>query len=343
MRFLQLTFLFVFSISAFGSQAIGHSPIGVMADHMHKKGESMISLRASYMKMKSNSLDGNSIEDSEILVIDNPHSNSPAKLSVVPIKMNMKMLMLGGMYAPSDEVTLMFMTTFMDKSMNLDTYHAMTRNNIGSFNSSSSDLSNLSFSALVKIDEQDKSRWHAEIGFKFSVGDRNKKGKVLTPMNTIMEMVLPYGMQSGDDSAALVIGFTNLNTLSDEHIFGNQVRFFKNISSKEWNYGDKTYFDSWYQYSVSQNFSISSRLRLNHQKDISGIDPNITAPVQTSITTNYGGFTAEVGLGFNFLTQIFPGSEDRLALEIINPLINKKNGLQMKDKTKIIFGFQKSF
>ena len=343
MRSLQLTFLFVFSISAFGSQAIGHSPIGVMADHMHKKGESMISLRASYMKMKSNSLNGNSIVDSEILVIDNPHSNSPAKLSVVPIKMNMKMLMLGGMYAPSDEVTLMFMTTFMDKSMNLDTYHAMTRNNIGSFNSSSSDLSDLSFSALVKIDEQDKSRWHAEIGFKFSVGDRNKKGKVLTPMNTIMEMVLPYGMQSGDDSAALVIGFTNLNTLSDEHIFGNQIRFFKNISSKEWNYGDKTYFDSWYQYSVSQNFSISSRLRLNHQKDISGIDPNITAPVQTSITTNYGGFTAEVGLGFNFLTQIFPGSEDRLALEIINPLINKKNGLQMKDKTKIIFGFQKSF
>jgi hypothetical protein len=293
--------------------------------------------------MKSNSLDGNSIADSEILVIDNPHSNSPAKLSVVPIKMSMKMLMLGGMYAPSDDVTLMFMTMFMNKSMNLDTYHAMTRNNIGSFNSSSSDLSDLSFSALMKIDEQDKSRWHAEIGLKFSVGDKNKKGSVLTPMNTNMEMVLPYGMQSGDDSAALVIGFTNIYTLSDEHFFGNQIRFFKNISSKEWHYGDKTYFDSWYQHSVSQNFSISLRLRLNHQKDISGVDPNITAPVQTSITSNYGGFTAEAGLGFNFLTQIFPGSEDRFALEIINPLINEKNGLQMKDKIKIVFGFQKSF
>ena len=343
MRLPQLIFLLVFSISAFGSQAIGHAPIGVMADHMHKKGESMISLRASYMKMKSNSLDGNSIADSEILVIDNPHSNSPAKLSVVPIKMSMKMLMLGGMYAPSDDVTLMFMTMFMNKSMNLDTYHAMTRNNIGSFNSSSSDLSDLSFSALMKIDEQDKSRWHAEIGLKFSVGDKNKKGRVLTPMNTNMEMVLPYGMQSGDDSAALVIGFTNIYTLSDEHFFGNQIRFFKNISSKEWHYGDKTYFDSWYQHSVSQNFSISLRLRLNHQKDISGVDPNITAPVQTSITSNYGGFTAEAGLGFNFLTQIFPGSEDRFALEIINPLINEKNGLQMKDKIKIVFGFQKSF
>ena len=68
-------------------------------------------------------------------------------------------------------------------------------------------------------------------------------------------------------------------------------------------------------------------------------------PVNSSlpITSNYGGFTAELGLGFNFLTQIFPGSEDRLALEIINPIINEKNGLQMKDKTQIVFGFQKSF
>ena len=248
MRSIQIIFLLAFSISAFGSQAIGHAPIGVMADHMHKKGESMISLRTSYMKMKGNSLDGNSISDSEILVIDNPHSNSPAKLSIVPIEMSMKMLMLGGMYAPTDDITLMFMTMFMDKSMNLNTYHAMMRNNIGSFNSSSSDLSDLSFSALVNINEQDKSRWHAEIGLKISVGDKNEKSKVLTPMNTNMEMLLPYGMQSGDDSNALIVGFTNLYTLSEEHAFGNQIRFFRNISSKEWHHGDKTYFDSWYQY-----------------------------------------------------------------------------------------------
>ena len=85
MRSIHIIFLLLSSISVFGSQAIGHAPIGVMADHMHKKGESMISLRASYMKMRGNSLDGNSISDSEILVIDNPHSNSPTKLSVIPI------------------------------------------------------------------------------------------------------------------------------------------------------------------------------------------------------------------------------------------------------------------
>ena len=87
MRFIQIIFLLLSSISAFGSQAIGHAPIGVMADHMHKKGESMISLRASYMKMGGNSLDGNSISDGEILVIENPpvsytHLTLPTKLEV---------------------------------------------------------------------------------------------------------------------------------------------------------------------------------------------------------------------------------------------------------------------
>lgn len=343
MRSIYLIFHLVLSISAFGSQAIGHAPIGVMADHIHKKGESMISLRTSYMKMRGNSLEGNSISDGEILNIDNPHSNSPSKLSIIPIEMSMKMLMLGGMYAPSDDVTLMFMTMFLDKSMNLNTYHAMNRNKIGSFNSSTSDFSNVSFSALVSIEEQDKSRWHAEIGLKFSVGDNNVKGKALTPMNTYMETISPYGMQSGDDSITLVVSFTNLYSLSDKHTFGNQIRFLRNISSKGWFYGDKTYLDSWYQYSVNRRFSISSRVRLNHQQEISGFDSSINAPVQTSIISNYGGFTSNIGIGFNFLTNIFGGSEDRLALEIINPIINEKNGLQMKDSSKLIFGYQKSF
>tara|TARA_B100000575_G_scaffold194068_1_gene156767 strand:- start:162 stop:1205 length:1044 start_codon:yes stop_codon:yes gene_type:complete len=343
MRFISIIFLLIFSTLALPSQAIGHAPIGVVADHIHKKGESMISLRISYMKMQGNSLEGNSISNNEILNIDNPHSNSPSKLSVIPIEMSMKMIMLGGMYAPSDEVTLMFMTTFMDKSMNLNTYHAMRRNNLGAFNASSEDLSDLSFSVLVDIDQQENNKWHSEIGLVRSIGDNSGRGEVLSTTGTKKTLILPYGMQSGDKSTKLVLSISNLYKLSNKHSFGNQLRLLKKISSKEWHFGNKIYSDSWYQYEINRTFSLSSRIRLNYQKVISGFNPIITAPSQTSITTNYGGFTAEVGLGFNFLTQIFLGSEDRLALEIIHPVINEKNGLQMKDKTKIVFGYQKSF
>ena len=49
------------------STAIGHGPIGLMADHFHKKGEWMISLRVSNMEMKKNTLDGKNISDIETL------------------------------------------------------------------------------------------------------------------------------------------------------------------------------------------------------------------------------------------------------------------------------------
>ena len=56
----------------------------------------------------------------------------------------------------------------------------------------------MTFSTLFKIGEQGISKWHGEIVYQKSVGSTNQKDTVLTPMNMRMEMVLPYGMQSGD-------------------------------------------------------------------------------------------------------------------------------------------------
>ena len=87
--------------------AIGHAPIGVMADHFHSSGEKMVSARFSNMQMKGNVLHGISINDQSLISTqNNPYaamSGAPSMLSIVPQKMNMKMLMLGGMYAPSNE------------------------------------------------------------------------------------------------------------------------------------------------------------------------------------------------------------------------------------------------
>ena len=54
-RLLLLLSILLFSINISAmSTAIGHGPIGLMADHFHKKGEWMISLRVSNMEMKKN-------------------------------------------------------------------------------------------------------------------------------------------------------------------------------------------------------------------------------------------------------------------------------------------------
>jgi hypothetical protein len=49
------------------------------------------------------------------------------------------------------------------------------------------------------------------------------------------------------------------------------------------------------------------------------------------------------GIGINAIFDIFGGRhKDRFAFEIIKPIDQNKNGLQMKDDITIHIGFQKS-
>ena len=70
--FLIFSFLFFSHNLSAMPTAIGHGPIGLMADHFHKKGEWMISIRVSNMEMKKNTLDGKNISDIEVLNQPNP-------------------------------------------------------------------------------------------------------------------------------------------------------------------------------------------------------------------------------------------------------------------------------
>lgn len=73
----------------------GHAPISIMGDHMHGKGEWMMSYRYMRMNMK----------DLKQRKEDISFDNALANYMVTPTKMPMNMHMLGGMYAPSDKLT----------------------------------------------------------------------------------------------------------------------------------------------------------------------------------------------------------------------------------------------
>ena len=348
MKFLILGLIFFIDIavadSDSNSRAIGHAPIGVSADHYHKKGESMISVRHGYMNMSGNIFDGSSITNAEILMMPNPLSNMPANLSVIPKDMSMQMLMIGGMYAPSDSITLMAMGMFVSKDMNLNTYQAMmNRNFLGGFNTSSKGISDLSLGVLYRIKEDENSRLHGELTFQHSIGENEKKGTVLTPMNVNAEMVLPYGMQIGDGSSKIIIGFTHLRDINQKFKWGNQVRRKFSVAKKDWAFGNQTELNTWVQYEVSQMLSLSTRIKWTQQSEISGSNTNISAPVQTANTENYGGKDTYIGFGINYLAHFLPGKKDRLALEFLTPINQNKNNLQMKSKSQVMLGYQKSF
>ena len=372
LRFIIFSFI-ALSSNLLSASAISHGPIGVMADHFHKKGEWMVSFRVTNMEMEKNIFNGNSISTDEILkqpnpyasipmmmensesismmngvpakVTNHPHSSEmkmPMKLSVVPKKMTMKMIMLGAMYAPSDRLTLMGMAMFNDKDMILDTYQGMMqRKYLGSFETSSSDLSKISFSALYNLHKSDNSRWHVIFGLEKSIGENSEKGMVLTPMNMKSSITLPYGMQSSDRALRLTTGITNVKSIKD-FIIGNQLLVKKVIDEKDWNFGDEFEYNLWFQGAFTQNISYSLRLNYKDQDSIDGRDISIMAPVQTSNPNNYGGEVLNLGIGLNMVFNLFGGMhKDRFSIEILKPIDQNKNYLQMKDNLTIQIGFQK--
>ena len=89
------------------SRAISHAPIAVMGDHLHKQGEFMVSYR--YMDMKMEGL----LQGDKDIALDDVLNN----YMMAPKAMDMRMHMLGLMYAPSDDITLMVMLNYLDNDM----------------------------------------------------------------------------------------------------------------------------------------------------------------------------------------------------------------------------------
>ena len=343
-----IPFLFFFaSLSLTDDTPISHAPIGVMGDHAHKKGEIMVSLRISHMKMKGNLLDGSSIIDNQILTLPNPNAgiqNAPSNLSIVPQEMDMRMYMLGGMFAASDKFTLMGMMMFKDLEMISNTYQGMmNRNLLGSSNLSSEALSQVSLFGLINIVDNDSENSIFKIGFIQAIGDNNKTDIVLTPMNSQMEMIMPYGMQGSDKSTKLSIGYTHKKYFSTNSL-GFQIQSSLNTNEKDWAFGNKYETSIWYQKVFNNSLSWSLRYNFVKEEGIEGSNSGITGPVQTANPYNYGGSSSSIGIGFNTVFNLFESDHsDRMAIEILFQINQNKTGLQMDSKEKIILGYQKAF
>ena len=318
------------------------TPVGTTGN-MHHMGW-MVSVKQGSINMSGNILDGDSIANADILQLPNPLGNMPLNLTVVPEDMDMKMTMIDVMYAPTKDLTLMMMGTYVSKDMTLSTYAAMMDGNLlGTFNTSSSDLSELTFSALRTISDMDNSKWHAEVTLQKSLGNNDQTGLVLTPRGTEMNMILPYAMQPSDKATRLILGLINSRKLSEKVSWTNQARFKKAFDEKEWALGDQLELNSWFQYQHKSSLSVSTRLKFVSQKDISGSNPMIMAPVQTANPENYGGDELHIGFSANYDLSSLTSKQDVVGVEVLFPIIQDKNGLQMETNHQIVLGFNRSF
>ncbi|WP_374575747.1 transporter [Phenylobacterium sp.] len=323
-------------------RADAHAPIGIMGDHTHHAGEFMFSYRFMHMDMKG-SLDGTDDISPQAIVTSVANPNAPpATLRVAPLKMGMDMHMFGAMWAPSDRVTLMAMTSYVQKDMDHLTFQGMSgTTQLGTFTARSEGFGDTRVIALISVAKTAASSLHVQAGVSAPTGSIDKSDQVLTPMNTRPTLTLPYAMQLGSGTWDPILGVTVRHKAGD-WTFGGQANAIFRVAKNDRDYalGDEFNASAWAAWSPAPAWSFSARTQYASSGGIDGRDTRITAPVQTADPANYGGERLDLYAGVNWVGQSGALRGQRFAAEIGAPIYQDLNGPQLKTGWTLMLGWQ---
>ncbi len=310
------------------SRPDGHAPIGVMGDHTHEHGEFMLSYRFMRMYMNGN-LDGNDeLDVSEI------HRS----FMVAPLDMTMTMHMAGLMYAPSDAVTLLVMTNWLDQSMNHRTRPG------GMFEAASSGLGDTSLGALIGVKRTGPVRMHLNAGVSIPTGSIEETG--VNPMSMGRAVQMPYPMQLGSGTWDFSPGVTVLG-MNESVSWGLQARTVVRMgeNSRGYTKGGQTDATFWFAVKPGDRLSLSARMLTRTWGNYSGHDEAYANPmmVPTVNEQRRGGTRMDLPLGFNLYFPDGALSGHRIAAEWHIPLYQNLQGPQLATDWMLTIGWQKSF
>jgi len=325
--------------------ASSHAPISIMGDHMHEKGEWMVSYRFMSMSMSGNLNGRDDMSDEEIVTTVENRFGTPPTLRVVPQDMTTDMHMLGAMYAPNDNFTLMAMLPYIDKDMRLTTYQGVAGANVlGDFNSKASGVGDLKVGSLIRVFDDNTHHVHVNAMVSLPTGSIDESGSVLAPTGATIASRLPYAMQLGSGTYDLMPGITYTGK-SNSLTWGAQYSgtFRQGDNSEGYTLGDENKVNLWWQYEFVPSFSASAGLEYFDSDSIDGIDDAIALPVQTADPDNYGRTVHSLKVGVNWVQQQGALRNTRVALEYSKPIKQEVNGIQMEMDNMWTFGLQRAF
>ena len=300
----------------------GHAPIRVMGDHYHQKGEVMFSYRFMPMWMDGNLQGSNSIDNESI------YQNYMA----APQKMVMNMHMLGGMYAPTDGLTLMVMGNFISNTMDLQTKMG------ADFATESSGFGDIILAGLIKLHNANQQSWHAKVGVSIPTGSIDQRDD--TPMAT--NTPLAYPMQLGSGTWDPSLGLTYL-AQSEKFSWGAQLNYLFRLgeNEKEYRFGNKTEVNAWGAHKISDTWSVSSGLYYTHLQSIEGTNPELNPMMMPLFRANNSGRNQlDLGIGTNVYIPSSKWKNLRLAAELSFPVVQDVTGVQMKQSLIAVLGLQ---
>ncbi len=312
-----------------------HAPLGVMGDHTHAKSEWMLSYR--FMPMRMDGLrDGTSLISTE---------DTLRKYAVAPVRMRMQMHMIGAMFAPHKHFTLMAMTSYGDKFMEMqgDATHEHSHGShdhpVGAHEMESSGLGDTKLSALIPLLRSHNAIVLLNAGLSIPTGSIAEKGK---------NGILPYPMQLGSGSFELMPGMTVAAT-RDNWSFGGQMRVTLplNENSRAYRRGPMTASTLWSARRLNDWVSISVRALFESWGNISGNDEALNPEMAPTMDPRLqGGARGSLlaGANLNFpdrLGGLLAGQ--RFAVELQLPLYQHLDGPQMELDWGLFAGWQYAF
>lgn len=291
----------------------GHGPISVMGNHTHHKGGLMFSYVYMPMWMEGNMQGTESVSDEVIF----------ENFMGAPQQMQMDMHMFMAMYAPTDRITLMAMGNYMVSKMDLKTRMG------NEFRTTSKGLGDLLFSALVNLWNANRQAVHANVGVFLPTGNIDQRDDMPAGEN----MPLAYPMQLGSGTLDPYVGATYTGQ-SDRFSWGAQGLYRMVLAENEEDYalGDKVNATAWGAVRIADFMSSSLSVNYLQSGQINGADPDFNPMMMPLFNTNNSGRSQlNLGLGVNLLVPQGKMKNLRVAAEFKLPVMQKVNGIQMKN------------
>ena len=184
---------------------------------------------------------------------------------------------------------------------------------------------------------------HGIVGVSVPTGSTDEMASILTPMNMTPTVRLPYPMQLGSGTYDPIVG-ASYSGLGSRWGWGAQWRSMYRLGDNDDDYhlGNEHRATGWPSYLFDESFSASLRMEYLKRDNISGIDPEIVAPVQTADPDRQALTRTDASIGLHWAGQ--GGLHGyRIAVEYVLPIRQDVDGPQMETDSSIMLGLQKSF
>ena len=304
-------------------------PIGVMGDHLHPQGDWMVSYRYMRMDMEGSLEGSDHISNKQIV------SPTGENFLVTPTEMTMDMHMLGVMYAPTGNLTLMAMAPYIKNSMDHRTRMGTT------FTTGSEGIGDVQLGALYGLKAWEAQHLHLNLGISTPTGSINEKDR--TPMGTVR---LPYPMQLGSGTWDLVAGLT-YGGRQGKWAWGTQgtgtVRL-QDENDNDYRLGNRLDVTGWLVRDLTRGWNVSLRLDGQAWGDIHGADPKLNKNVVPTADPDLrGGKRVDVLAGLSYASRGGVLEGHTFGIEAGVPAWQNLDGPQLQTRWNVIAGWQYSF